>query len=180
MKPTRMPLKGQALRAATYDRRDQRLEIEFADRSVRAYKGVPQEVFDGIAEAAKTDRYAWFTQFYNDFYNLDENLGSRISEEVVRASWNTATRSAPVAAYAVVPAWLEDFRDDVTAVRDAAKPTLILHGSGDRILPIEATGRPFHAAFPEARYEEIEGAPHGMLWTHADEVNAILLPFVQG
>ena len=83
-------------------------------------EGVPQEVFDGIAEAAKTDRYAWFTQFYNDFYNLDENLGSRISEEVVRASWNTATRSAPVAAYAVVPAWLEDFRDDVTAVRDAA------------------------------------------------------------
>ena len=84
-------------------------------------EGVPQEVFDGIAEAAKTDRYAWFTQFYNDFYNLDENLGSRISEEVVRASWNTATRSAPVAAYAVVPAWLEDFRDDVTAVRDAAQ-----------------------------------------------------------
>ena len=143
-------------------------------------EGVPQEVFDGIADAAKTDRYAWFTQFYNDFYNLDENLGSRISEEVVRASWNTATRSAPVAAYAVVPAWLEDFRDDVTAVRDAAKPTLILHGTGDRILPIDATARRFSKLVPDATYVEIDGAPHGLLWTHADEVNAALLDFVNG
>lgn len=141
--------------------------------------GVPQEVFDGIADAARTDRYAWFTQFYNDFYNLDENLGSRISQEVVTASWNTATRSAPVAAYAVVPAWLEDFRADVAAVREAGKPSLILHPGADRILPIDATGRPFHQAFPEAEYVEIEGAPHGLLWTHAAEVNDVLLRFVK-
>ena len=143
-------------------------------------QGVPQSQFDGIAATAKTDRFAWFTQFYADFYNLDENLGSRISQEVVTASWNTAVGSAPVAAYAVVPTWIEDFTEDVAAVRASGIPTLIVHGTADRILPIEATGRPFHAAFPEARYEEIEGAPHGMLWTHADEVNAILLPFVQG
>jgi non-heme chloroperoxidase len=40
------------------------------------------------------------------------------------------------------------------------------------------TGRPFHAAFPEAEYHEIEGAPHGMLWTHTEEVNAVLLPLI--
>lgn len=142
-------------------------------------EGVPQDVFDGIAAAAKSDRYAWFTQFYNDFYNLDENLGSRISEEVVRASWNTATRSAPVAAYAVVPAWLEDFRKDVDAVREAGKPTLILHGTADRILPIDATGRRFAKLVPDAKYVEVEGAPHGLLWTHADEATAALLEFVQ-
>lgn len=141
--------------------------------------GVPQDVFDGIVDAARTDRYSWFTQFYNDFYNLDENLGSRISQEVVTASWNTATRSAPVAAYAVVPAWIEDFRADVAAVRAAGKPSLILHPGADRILPIDATGRPFHEAFPEAEYVEIEGAPHGLLWTHAAEVNDVLLRFVK-
>ncbi len=141
--------------------------------------GVPQDVFDGIATAARTDRYSWFTQFYQDFYNLDENLGSRISQEVVTASWNTAVSSAPVAAYAVVPAWLEDFRGDVAAVRATGKPSLILHGTTDRILPIDATGRRFHEAFPEAEYVEIEGAPHGLLWTHAAEVNEALLRFVQ-
>ncbi len=141
-------------------------------------EGVPQEVFDGIAAAAKGDRYAWYTQFYQDFYNLDENLGSRISQEVVTGSWNVAIGSAPVAAYAVVPAWLEDFRDDVEAVRAAGKPTLILHGTKDNILPIDATARRFQRAVPEADYVEIEGAPHGLLWTHAGEVNAALKNFL--
>ena len=142
-------------------------------------EGVPREVFDGIETAAKADRYAWYTQFYNDFYNLDENLGTRVSEEVVRASWNTATRSAPVAAYAVVPAWLEDFRADVDAVREAALPTLILHGTADRILPIDATARRFSKLVPDATYVEVEGAPHGLLWSHADEVTTALLDFVR-
>jgi len=142
-------------------------------------QGVPQSVFDGIESAAKEDRFAWFTQFYKDFYNLDENLGSRISQEAVTASWNTATGSAPIAAYAVVSSWIEDFTADVAAVQASGKPTLIAHGTSDNILPIDATGRAFHAAFPEAEYVEIDGAPHGMLWTHAAEVNAVLLPFVQ-
>lgn len=140
--------------------------------------GVPQEVFDGIAAAARTDRYAWFTQFYRDFYNLDETLGSRISEDVVRANWNTATSSAPVAAYAVVSSWIEDFRDDTEAVRAADLPTLILHGTADNILPIDATGRRFRDLVPHADYVEVEGAPHGLLWTHADEVNSALLAFL--
>lgn len=128
--------------------------------------------------AAKGDRYAWFTRFYSDFYNLDENLGSRISQEAVTAGWNVAIGSAPVAAYAVVPSWIEDFRSDIEAVRASGKPALILHGTKDNILPIDVTGRRFHAAFPEADYVEIEGAPHGLLWTHADEVNTALNTFL--
>jgi len=142
-------------------------------------QGVPQSLFDGIEASAKDDRFKWFGEFYSNFYNLDENLGSRISQEVVNGSWAIAAGSAPVAAYAVVPTWIEDFTADVAAVRESGVPTLIAHGTADRILPIDATGRPFHEAFPEAEYVEIDGAPHGMLWTHAAEVNAILLPFVQ-
>ena len=141
-------------------------------------EGVPQEVFDGIAAQARADRYAWFTSFFSDFYNLDETLGSRISQEAVTASWNTASTSAPVAAYAVVPAWIEDFRADVEAVRASGRPSLILHGTADNILPIDATARPFRQMLPEAQYVEVDGAPHGLLWTHADEVNKALLEFV--
>lgn len=141
-------------------------------------EGVPQDVFDGIAAAAKSDRYAWFTQFYEDFYNLHANLGTRISQEVVSGSWNVAVGSAPVAAYAVVEAWIEDFRSDVEAVRAAVKPMLILHGTEDKILPIDVTARRFHRAVPHADYVEIEGAPHGLLWTHADEVNDALEHFI--
>ncbi|MEV8144927.1 alpha/beta hydrolase [Specibacter sp. NPDC078709] len=140
--------------------------------------GVPQQVFDDIVTQAKDDRFAWFTNFFANFYNLDENLGSRISQESVTASWNTAARSAPVAAYAVVPAWIEDFRGDVEAVRASGKPALILHGTKDNILPIDVTARKFRLALPDAEYVEVEGAPHGLIWTHAQEVNAALLAFI--
>ncbi len=142
-------------------------------------EGVPQEVFDehrGCRQGRPASRGSH--DFYKNFYNLDENLGSRISEQAVTGSWNVAIGSAPVAAYAVVPAWIEDFRSDVEAVRAAGKPTLILHGTKDNILPIDATARRFHQAVPEADYVEVEGAPHGQLWTHADEVNAALKTFL--
>ncbi|NAZ76615.1 alpha/beta fold hydrolase [Kineococcus sp. T13] len=138
--------------------------------------GVPQKVFDGIAEQAEADRYAWFENFFVDFFNTDENLGSRLSEAAVRASWTTAIASAPVAAYACVPAWLTDFRADLESID---VPSLILHGTGDRILPIDATAREFRRRLPQARYVEVEGAPHGLLLTHAAEVNAALLAFLE-
>jgi peroxiredoxin len=58
-------------------------------------------------------------------------------------------------------------------------PTLILHGTADNILPIDSTGRRFRELLPSATYVEIENAPHGLLWTHADEVNAALLEFLK-
>ncbi|MFF8918845.1 alpha/beta fold hydrolase [Streptomyces sp. NPDC015032] len=137
--------------------------------------GVDGSVFEGILEAVSKDRYAYFTDFYRDFYNLDEYLGTRISDEVVRASWNTAAGASPHASSACVPTWTTDFRGDVSKIE---VPALILHGTGDRVLPIDATGRPFHRAVPHADYIEIEGAPHGLLWTHSDEVNTALLTFL--
>ncbi|MQS05796.1 alpha/beta fold hydrolase [Streptomyces alkaliphilus] len=137
--------------------------------------GVPQEVFDGILAAVKADRYAYFTDFYRDFFNADENLGSRISEEVVRQCWNVAAGASPHASVACVPTWTTDFREDVSRID---VPTLILHGTADRILPIDSTARPFRELLPDADYVEIEGAPHGLLWTHAEEVNEALLAFL--
>ncbi|GAA2042148.1 bromoperoxidase [Agromyces tropicus] len=138
--------------------------------------GVPADVFAGIEQAATDDRFAWFDQFYQDFYNLDENLGTRISEAAVRGSWATAAGASWYAASAVVHTWHEDFRADVDRID---VPALILHGTADRILPIDATAREFTKRLPSATYVELEGAPHGLLWTHADEVNEALLAFVR-
>jgi non-heme chloroperoxidase len=135
----------------------------------------PIEFFEGVAATVKADRYAYFTGFYNDFYNLDENLGSRISEEVVRHSWDTAAGSGFYAAAAAPLTWPTDFRGDIPKID---VPTLILQGTKDAILPIDSTGRPFAKLLPGADFVEIEGAPHGLLWTHADEVNAALLAFL--
>lgn len=140
--------------------------------------GVPQSVFDGISEAAQADRFSWFRNFYQGFYNLDENLGTRISQDAVEAGMAVAIGSAPVAAYAVVPTWRTDFRGDVAKVKESGIPALVLHGTADNISPIDASARPLHALLPDADYVAVEGAPHGLLWTHADEVNAALLSFL--
>ncbi|AWB96707.1 alpha/beta hydrolase [Agromyces badenianii] len=137
--------------------------------------GVPANVFEGIEQAAKADRYAWFDDFYQNFYNLDENLGSRISEAAVRGSWNVAAGASWFASSAVVQSWLTDFRGDIEKID---VPALILHGTADRILPIDATAREFTKRLPDADYVEIEGAPHGLLWTHGAEVNEALLAFL--
>ena len=137
--------------------------------------GVPQEIFDGILAAVTTDRYAYFTDFYKSFYNTEENLGNRLSEEALRNSWNVAAGSSWFASSAAVPTWITDFRGDIPKID---VPSLILHGTADNILPIDATARPFHQLLPDAEYIEIDGAPHGLLWTHGQEVNDALLAFL--
>jgi non-heme chloroperoxidase len=137
--------------------------------------GVPQEVFDGILAAVTSDRYAYFTDFYRSFYNTDENLGTRLSEEALRNSWNVAAGASWFASSAAVPTWVTDFRADIPKID---VPTLILHGTADNILPIDATARPFRKLLPAADYVEVDNAPHGLLWTHADEVNQALLTFL--
>lgn len=141
-------------------------------------EGVPQEVFDGLMEAVTADRYAFFTGFFQNFYNSDQFLGTpRLSQEVLDAGWRLAANSGATASVAAQPTWLTDFRADIPKMD---VPALILHGTADNILPIEATGRLFAKALPAAELVEIEGAPHGLLWTHAAEVNDVLLRFLAG
>ncbi|MGK3957743.1 alpha/beta fold hydrolase [Arthrobacter sp. R4] len=139
--------------------------------------GVPQEVFDGLTEAVTADRYAFFTEFFKNFYNTDTFLGTpRLSQEALTASWNLAAGAGATASVAAQPTWLTDFRADIPRID---VPALIVHGTADNILPIDSTGRLFAKALPSADYVEIDGAPHGLLWTHAAEVNEALLAFLK-
>jgi pimeloyl-ACP methyl ester carboxylesterase len=137
--------------------------------------GVDRNVFDGIMDAIRKDRYAYLTAFYHDFYGVDENLGSRLSEEALRASFIVAAGASAHATLACVPTWLTDFRGDIPKID---VPALIVQGTHDRILPIDSSGRPLHAMLPAAEYVEVPGAPHGLLWTHADDVTNALLAFL--
>lgn len=139
-------------------------------------EGVPQPVFDGLMEAVTADRYAFFTEFFKNFYNSATFLGTpRLSQEVMQAGWNLATAGGATASAAAQPTWLTDFRADIPKID---VPALIVHGTADNILPIDVSGRSFARALPSAEYVEIDGAPHGLLWTHAAEVNEVLLRFL--
>ncbi len=129
-----------------------------------------------VQDAIVADRYAWLTGLIGDFLNLDDYLGERVSEETVRAIWNAGSEASPLATWACPPGWLEDFSSDIKRID---VPTLIIHGTADRILPIDGQGRRLHAALPDAHYVEIEGGPHVLCVTHAEAVNRELVAFLR-
>ena len=138
-------------------------------------EGVDSSVFEGIQKAIVADRYAFFTEFFKNFYNTDLLLGKRVSEEAVRASWNVAVGSSATATLACVPTWHEDFRQDLKRVD---VPTLVIHGDADRILPITAAGLRTAKLIKGAKLKVVKGGPHCIIWTHADEVNSELMEFL--
>lgn len=134
------------------------------------------EYFQEIAAAFRDDRFAATRTFLDDFFAVDDNLGTRISLEALEAAVAVAGRAGNAAIAAAPLTWPTDFRADIPAI---TVPALIVHGGADRILPIEPTARRLHGLLPAAAYVEIEDAPHGLLWTHGAEVAEALLAFLR-
>ncbi|MET1005239.1 MAG: alpha/beta hydrolase [Propionibacteriaceae bacterium] len=139
-------------------------------------KGVDEAGVAAVQQAILDDRFLWLTGLLRDFLNLDDYLGKRVSEDTVRNLWNAGSEASPYATWACVPTWLDDYRQDITRIDI---PTLILHGTADRILSIEGQGRRLHAALPDSQIVEIDGGPHVLCVTHAEEVNEALLAFLE-
>jgi non-heme chloroperoxidase len=138
-------------------------------------EGVDGSVFEGIQKAVAADRYAFFTEFFKNFYNTDLLLGKRVSEQAVQASWNLAAGASATASLACVPTWHEDFRQDLARIE---VPTLVMHGNADRILPIAASGQRTAKLIKGARLVVVQDGPHCITWTHAEEVNQALVEFL--
>jgi non-heme chloroperoxidase len=138
-------------------------------------EGVDKSVFTGIESATKQDRYAFFTEFFKNFYNTDVLMGKLVSEQTVQASWNVAATSSAIATFECVSAWHTDFRDDVARID---VPTLVMHGDADRILPITAAGLRTAKLIKGAKMVVVEGGPHCITWTHSEIVNRELLAFL--
>jgi len=138
-------------------------------------EGVDKAVFDGIGKAVTADRYAFFTEFFKNFYNTDVHLGKRVSEQAVQASWNTAAIASGFASLACVPTWYEDFRKDVAKID---VPTLVIHGDSDRIVPFASAGQRTAKLVKGAELVVVKEGPHNIAWTHAEEVNDALLKFL--
>jgi non-heme chloroperoxidase len=140
-------------------------------------EGLDASVFAGIENAVAADRYAFFTGFFHNFYNTDLLLGKRVSEQAVQANWNVAVSSSATASMACVATWHEDFRKDLERID---VPTLVIHGDNDHIVPLAAAGARTAKMIKGARLHVVKGGPHGITWTHTEDVNAELLSFLGG
>jgi len=138
-------------------------------------EGVDAKVFDDIKAAIRADRPKFLMEFLRNFYNYDVTGGRLVSERVLEDNWNVAVGASAIGTVACVDCWIEDFRKNHPKNK---VPTLILHGDADRILPPDATSRRQAKMIKNVKLVELPGGPHGVLWTHAEQINAELLKFL--
>ena len=138
--------------------------------------GVPQSVFDGFVQAASADMPAWMAGLLDNFYSMDTLRGTLVSDRAWLASWNLAVTASAVAAVACIPTWLTDFRSDLPKID---VPLLVLGGDADQVLPLDKTGKRLPSLIKDAKLTVIEGGPHAIPWTHADQVNTAILSFLR-
>jgi non-heme chloroperoxidase len=137
---------------------------------------VPKNVFDDIQSSILKDSFAFLTDFNNNFFNADKNLGKSVSQEVLQGHWNIAADASPLALYACVTSWLTDFRPDLPKLD---VPILLIHGDADRILPYDATAKHLPDMVKDCRLVTVKDGSHGILWTHAELINKELLQFLK-
>ena len=134
--------------------------------------------FDAKITEAHHDPAGFLDAIVADFFDASEGPtpGTGTIDPTTLEVWTRLAATLPArTCAAAIPTWITDFRPDVPAI---TVPALVVHGTNDRILPIAATSRPLRDLLPRATYTVIDGAPHGLLWTHVDEVNKALLDFL--
>jgi non-heme chloroperoxidase len=138
-------------------------------------EGVEASLFEGFKKAITEDRFAYLTDFCNTFFNYDENRGKLVSEDAYRAHWEIGARASAKATHDCVDAWGTDFRADVSRID---VPMLLVQGDKDMILPYPKTGQRLQPLLSDSRLVTLKGAPHGIPWTNADQVNDAIMEFI--
>ena len=137
--------------------------------------GVDQATFNQMTEGLKQDRAHFFAGFFQDFYGVGF-VTQPVSGELLEASRNIAMQASLKATLACAKAFATtDFRPDLASF---SAPTLIIHGTNDKTVPIDATGRAAARAIPNAALIEYDGAAHGLFATHKDRLTNDLLAFL--
>ena len=138
--------------------------------------GLDKEVFEGFKKNIREDRAGFLAGFGDKFVNYSDNK-DKISKDQVHLNWNIACKASPKATIDCVDSFgLTDFRKDL---KKFDVPTLVVHGNADQIVPIEIAGKKSKDLIPNAKYEVIKDAPHGLVITHKKEFNKILIDFLK-
>jgi non-heme chloroperoxidase len=140
-------------------------------------EGVDGSLFEGFKEAIRNDRYLYFKQFFDDFYNVDKFMPERITEQAWQASFNVACMGSEVSSLVCVDNWQTDFREDLPKID---VPTLVVHGTEDRILPFDSTAARLSDLIDQVVVVPVEGGPHNIGWTHPEVLNPLFLAFLEG
>jgi non-heme chloroperoxidase len=138
-------------------------------------RGVDETVFDAMAKAMKDDRAKFWTGFFEDFYGVSAT-SHPVSDEVVEWSRSMAMMASTQATLECAKAFATtDFRPDLASF---TVPTLVIHGTADKTVPIDATARLAAKNIAKSQLIEYEGGPHGLLASHKDRLSRDVLAFL--
>ena len=137
--------------------------------------GVPEEALNEIIDSLQKDRVGFLKEFGKGFYNYKDNK-DKVSEAQLDYDFSIASHASPRATIQTALAWMEtDFRSEL---KNVDVPTLIVHGDADETVPKATSADQAANGIADNTYEVIKGAPHGLNITHADELNEILISFL--
>jgi pimeloyl-ACP methyl ester carboxylesterase len=123
----------------------------------------------------REDRPAFMATFFKQFFGVGL-IDRPVSDEVVKLAWAQAMmaglRPTLLAAKAFATT---DFRPDLPAF---TIPTLVIHGTADKTVPIAATAHAVAAAVPHATLVEYEGEAHGVFASQTQRLIEDLLAFM--
>src|ERR1700733_7075131 len=139
--------------------------------------GLPVEVFDQLRAAVQADRAQFFKDLSAPFYGANRS-GAKVSQGLRDSFFAQGMLSSLVASYDCIKAFSET--NQTEDLKKFDKPTLILHGDDDQIVPIAAAGNLSSKIVKGAIFKVIPGAPHGMCSTLKDVINTDLLAFFKG
>lgn len=138
--------------------------------------GTEQFVFDQMIMALKADRANFFTGFFKDFFGVGI-ISHPVSDEVLQWARSIALQASLKATIECVKSFATtDFRPDLAAFN---VPTLIIHGTADKTVSIDASARPAAEAIAESMLIEYEGSPHGLFITEKERLTQDLLAFLK-
>lgn len=147
----------------------------FMEKTEDNPEGLPREVFEGIIDGLKNDRAGFLESFGKSFFGVGL-LSHPVSDAFLHNFWALSMGSSAHATIETAKAFaFTDFREDLKSV---TVPTLIIHGDGDKTVPIEASGERTAKLIPHAQYLIYGGAPHGLWYTHKEQFNADLISFI--
>ena len=142
-------------------------------------KGVPGEVFEGIKEAIVADRYAYFDDFFANFYNTDV-LGAGADRRAQRCGRASTSPPARRPTHLCLRRHLADRLPRRPAQDRRADTGRPRHRGPDPALRGDGGAAPRRELIADLTVVEVENGPHNIGWTHPDETNAAMLAFLSG
>lgn len=137
--------------------------------------GVPEKDLLGIKDALENDRVGFLKEFSKGFYNYDENK-DKVSQAQLDYDFIVASHASPRGTIEAAKAWMHtDFRDEL---KNVDVPTLIIHGDADNTVPIETSAKQAAEGISNNTFHIIKDAPHGLNITHKEELNNLLIKFL--